>query len=222
MADKRRIVLIDDHHLVRAGLRSLLEDTEGYEVVGEGDDGSVALDLIASRQPDVLITDIAMKHKTGLAILPDIKRQYPDLPVILLSMHASKDYLQEAFEKGAQAYLLKDSAEIELELALAAVFRGERYVSPKLSEAMLEALSGNTQEADGQPKQAIPLTDRQIEILRLIALGKGTKEIAFDLHLSAKTIESHRAQIMERLGIRDVANLVRYALKTGIIDLDEE
>jgi DNA-binding NarL/FixJ family response regulator len=221
MAENRRIVLIDDHHLVRAGLRSLLEDTPGYEVVGEGSDGNVALDLIRQHQPDVLMTDIAMKHTTGIKALPEIKRHYPELPVILLSMHASKDYLQEAFEKGAQAYLLKDSAEIELELALAAVFRGERYVSPKLSEAMLEALSGSQQPTE-EAANTVPLTERQVEILRLIALGKGTKEIAYNLHLSAKTIESHRAQIMERLGIRDVANLVRYALKKGIIALDEE
>ncbi len=221
MAECKRIVLIDDHHLVRAGLRSLLADTPGYEVVAEGADGSEAVALIKEYNPDVVITDIAMKKKTGLQALAEIKKVAPSLPVILLSMHASKDYLQEAFEKGAQAYLLKDSAEIELELALEAVFKGERYVSPKLSEAMLEALS-QTDNTDNSTKTAqSPLTERQIEILRLIALGKGTKEIAFDLFLSAKTIESHRSQIMERLGIRDVASLVRYAIKNNIIDLHE-
>ncbi len=221
MVKNKRIILVDDHHLVRAGLRSLLEDTPGYEVVGEASDGSAALALIEQHHPDVLITDIAMKKQTGLQALPEIKRAYPKLPVILLSMHASKDYLKEAFEKGAQAYLLKDSAEVELELALDAVCRGERYVSPKLSEAMLAALSDSENDEQQGRNADCPLTDRQLEILRLIALGKGTKEIAYELNLSAKTIESHRAQIVERLGIRDVASLVRYAIKRGIIDLDD-
>lgn len=218
----KRIILIDDHHLVRAGLRSLLEDTPGYQVVAEGSDGSQAMDLLRTHQPDVLITDIAMKHQTGLKVLPEIRSAFPSLPVILLSMHASKDYLQEAFEKGAQAYLLKDSAEVELELALDAVFRGERYVSPRLSETMLEALTQSEQQVRKPVQPATLLTDRQQEILRQISLGKSTKEIAYDLNLSAKTVESHRAQLMERLEIRDVASLVRYAIKNGIIALDDE
>lgn len=219
MKQNKRILLVDDHHLVRAGLRSLLEDTEDYEVVAEGADGSQSLGLIEAHQPDILLTDIAMKHKTGLQVLPEIKRAYPKLPVILLSMHASKDYLQEAFEKGADAYLLKDSAEVELELALEAVCRGDRYVSPKLSEAMLEALAPSAPKKAQTSGTGVPLTERQVEILKLIAMGKGTKEIAYDLHLSAKTIESHRAQIVERLGIRDVASLVRYAIKKGLVPL---
>tara|TARA_Y100001968_G_C19445312_1_gene765064 strand:- start:1860 stop:2519 length:660 start_codon:yes stop_codon:yes gene_type:complete len=219
MEPNKRIILIDDHHLVRAGLRSLLEDTEHFDVVGEGSDGAETMALIRAHQPDVVITDIAMKHKTGLQVLPEIKEKYPHLPVILLSMHAGKDYLQQAFAKGAKAYLLKDSAEVELELALESVLRGDRYVSPRLSEAMLEALSSAPEQGDGARDTDIPLTDRQIEILKLLASGKGTKEIAYDLHLSAKTIESHRAQIMERLNIRDVANLVRYAIKKGLVEL---
>lgn len=221
MSALKRILLIDDHHLVRAGLRSLLEDISGYEVVAEGADGSETVDLIAKYTPDVLITDIAMKHKTGLQTLPKVKKLYPDLPVIFLSMHASKDYLKEAFENGASAYLLKDSAEIELELALKSVFRGERYVSPKLSEAMLDALTQRETQPEKNSVIDSQLTERQTEILRFIALGKGTKEIAFDLNLSAKTIESHRAQIMDRLGLRDVASLVRYAIKNNIIDIDD-
>ncbi len=220
--NERTVVLVDDHHLVRAGIRSLLDDLEGYHVVAEGDDGEIANDLVATYQPDILVMDIAMKKVSGLEALKMVRQQHPEVAVILLSMHATRDYLQQAFEYGAQAYLLKDSAEIELELALKAVEAGERYVSPRLSEKLLEALMSPSLES--QPNRAdedVPLTKRQKEILIMIARGKGTKEIAYDLNVSAKTVESHRAQIMERLNIRDVASLVRYAIRKGLVSVDE-
>ncbi len=220
MLSDRRVVLVDDHHLVRAGIRSLLEDTPGFEVVAEGADGSEALRLLEENKPDVLLMDIAMKNKSGIDVLPEIKKSFPEIPVILLSMHATEDYLKQAFGAGAQAYLLKDSAEIELEMALDAVLKGEKYVSPKLSDKLLSAMQNNR----GSSPEALDsgvLTKRQKEILKMLALGLGTKEIAYDLKLSAKTVESHRAQIMERLQIRDIASLVRYAIKQGIVSLDD-
>ncbi len=220
MLSDRRVVLVDDHHLVRAGIRSLLEDTPGFEVVAEGADGSEALRLLEENKPDVLLMDIAMKNKSGIDVLPEIKKSFPEIPVILLSMHATEDYLKQAFGAGAQAYLLKDSAEIELEMALDAVLKGEKYVSPKLSDKLLSAM----QNKGGSSPEALDsgvLTKRQKEILKMLALGQGTKEIAYDLKLSAKTVESHRAQIMERLQIRDIASLVRYAIKQGIVSLDD-
>ncbi|MUH72973.1 response regulator [Psychrosphaera haliotis] len=217
MAEKKKVVLVDDHHLVRAGLRALLEDLNYYEVVAEGADGSEVLALIEKTNPDVVILDIAMKIKSGLDALIDIKALYPTLPVILLTMHNTSDYLQTAIERGASAYLLKDSAEVELELALNAVLKNEIYISPKLSEQLLETLN-----ADRKSEKVIVskvLTPRQTEILKMLADGKGTKEIAFDLGLSVKTIESHRSQIMERLQIRDLASLVRFAIKNGVTTL---
>lgn len=217
MTDKKKVVLVDDHHLVRAGLRALLEDLNLYEVVGEGADGSEVLDLIEKTNPDVVVLDIAMKIKSGLEALIDVKAVYPTLPVILLTMHNTTDYLQTAIERGASAYLLKDSAEVELELALSAVLQREIYISPKLSEQLLETL--NTDKQNEKVVVSKILTPRQTEILKMLADGKGTKEIAYDLSLSVKTIESHRSQIMERLQIRDLASLVRFAIKNGVTTL---
>lgn len=217
MTDKKKVVLVDDHHLVRAGLRALLEDLNFYEVVAEGADGSEVLALIEQTNPDVVILDIAMKIKSGLDALIDIKAIYPTLPVILLTMHNTSDYLQTAIERGASAYLLKDSAEVELELALNAVLKNEIYISPKLSEQLLETL--NAERKSEKVIVSKVLTPRQTEILKMLADGKGTKKIAFDLGLSVKTIESHRSQIMERLQIRDLASLVRFAIKNGVTTL---
>lgn len=217
MTDRKKVVLVDDHHLVRAGLRALLDDLGDYEVVAEGADGNEVIGLIEQTCPDVVVLDIAMKHKSGLDALTDVKALHPELPVILLTMHNTSDYLQTAIERGAHAYLLKDSAEVELELALEAVLRNEVYISPKLSEQILETISPTKQPVDLQPAKL--LTPRQTEILKMLADGKGTKEIAYDLGLSVKTIESHRSQIMERLQIRDLASLVRYAIKSGITTL---
>ena len=217
MKEPKRVALVDDHHLVRAGLRALLEDLPGYEVVGEAADGCEVLELIDSVAPDVLVTDVAMKKVSGLDILPEIKKLYPGLPVILLTMHNTSDYLQTAIERGANAYLLKDSAEVELELALKAVLDGQIYISPKLSEQLLQTIKQDDDNQEVNVKNALP--PRQTEILKLLAEGNGTKQIAYDLGLSVKTIESHRSQIMERLQIRDLASLVRFAIKNGITDL---
>jgi DNA-binding NarL/FixJ family response regulator len=214
MTVRHRVVLIDDHTLVRAGLRGLIDDLSHYVVVAEGSDGDQALPLIEQHAPDVLIMDISMQRVSGLDALDAIRARWPQLPVIMLSMHALREYAVRALRVGAAAYLLKEAAETELELALDAALAGEQYLSPKISTSVYEAL---TPQAGAVP----PLTERQHEVLRLLALGYATKEIAFQLQLSAKTVETHRAQIMVRLGIRDVAGLVVYAIRHGIISLDE-
>lgn len=216
MSAAKRVVLIDDHTLVRAGLRALIDDVDGFAVVGEGSDGEQALALVQEQHADVLIMDITMQRVSGLDALQSVRTELPQLPIIILSMHSTRDYVLRAIRSGASAYLLKEAAETELELALNAVMAGQQYLSPKISSAVIDTwLAGtgtDTQEA---------LTARQREVLRLLALGWATKEIAHELQLSAKTIESHRAQIMERLSIRDVAGLVVYAIRHGIITLDE-
>jgi DNA-binding NarL/FixJ family response regulator len=211
-----KVVLVDDHALVRAGMRSLLGSMERVQVVGEASSGEEALALARSAQPDVVLMDIAMKGMTGLDAASRMREANPGVRVIILSMHAGEEYVLQALRAGAVGYLLKDAATGELELALRSVMRGESWFSPAVSRQVVE---GYVQRVGGEPAADV-LTARQREVLRLVAGGKSTKEIAFDLNLSVKTVETHRAQIMERLGIRDVAGLVRYALRTGLVPPD--
>ena len=208
-----RVLLADDHALVRAGMRSLLRDIEGVEVVGEAADGGEALALAAREKPDAVLLDIAMKGMSGLEAAARFREQLPAVKVIILSMHASEEYVLQALRAGAAAYLIKDSATAELELALKSVMRGETYLSPAISRQVVD---GYVQRMGGGAP-VDPLTPRQREVLKGIAEGRSTKRIAADLGLSVKTVETHRAQIMERLRIRDVAGLVRYAMRTGLV-----
>lgn len=209
-----RILLADDHALVRAGIWALLEKLPGVVVVGEASDGHEALALSDKTRPEILLTDIAMPGLGGLALVAQAMRTRPSLKVIILSMHANEEYVMAALKSGAAGYLLKDAVAAELGLALAAVARGETYLSPAISRRVLDAYLART---TGAPPPD-PLTPRQREVLRLVAQGRNTKEIAADLGLSVKTVETHRAQLMERLGIHDVPGLVKYALRTGLIE----
>jgi DNA-binding NarL/FixJ family response regulator len=211
-----RVVLVDDHALVRAGMRSLLGSMQQVEVVGEASSGEEALTLARTTLPDIVLMDIAMKGLTGLEAASRMREASPRSRVIILSMHAGEEYVLQALRAGAVGYLLKDAATGELELALRSVMRGESWFSPAVSRQVVE---GYVQRVGGESGADV-LTARQREVLRLVAGGKSTKEIAYDLNLSVKTVETHRAQIMERLGIRDVAGLVRYALRTGLVPPD--
>jgi DNA-binding NarL/FixJ family response regulator len=208
------VLLIDDHKLVRAGLRALVDELPGYRVVGEGDDGDQVEGLVAQRQPDIVIMDISMARISGVQALVSLRRRHPDLPVVMLSMHAGPEMVLAAMRAGATAYVVKEAAEQELAAALDAAMAGERYLSPSLSGSVMASLR--------EPESAVQaLSPRQREVLRQLALGRSTKEIAFELELSAKTVETHRAQLMQRLGIRDLAGLVVYALRNHIVDMDE-
>jgi len=210
-----RVVLADDHALVRAGIRSLLERIPGVTVVGEAETGIDALALIQNRQPDIALVDIAMPGLNGLEVAARVATDFPQVRVIILSMHANEEYVAQALRAGAVGYLLKDSATAELDLALEAACRGETYLSPAISRTVI---SGYLARLSGAGRgTASPLTPRQREILTLVANGKSTKEIAHTLNLSVKTVETHRAQLMERLNIHDVAGLVKYALHIGLI-----
>jgi DNA-binding NarL/FixJ family response regulator len=211
-----RIVLADDHQLMRAGLRVLLDAMPDIEVVGEAGDGFEALHLVARFEPDVALLDIAMPGMTGLAVLREVRAKHPKTRVLLLSMYDSRDYVTEAIRSGAAGYLIKDAAVDELARALAAVARGETYLSPSISSQLAQAImSPAAAAADSE------LTPRQEEVLRLVARGRSSKEIALELKLSIKTVETHRAQIMDRLDIRDLAGLVRYAVRSGLVSSDE-
>ena len=208
-----RIALIDDHALVRAGLRSLLERMSAVRIVGEGGDGREALALVAREPVDVVLMDIAMKGLNGLEATRQIKKTYPAVHVVMLSMHTSEEYVMQALRAGASGYLLKDAATLELAQAIAAVTRGELYLSPPISKQVVE---NYMQRVGGAHNALSLLTGRQREILQLIAEGESTKAIAHRLGLSVKTVESHRAQLMERLDIRDIPGLVRYAIRVGL------
>ncbi|MBB1520351.1 response regulator [Aquipseudomonas guryensis] len=210
-----RVVLVDDHELVRAGIRSLLLEA-GYQVIAEGSDGDQVEALVETHRPDVLLLDLTMRRCSGLEALSTVRSRWPELPVILLSMHDTRDYVIKAMQMGASGYLLKDAAVIELQLALQAVLDGHRYLSPRVAGQVIDAAAGVTEET---PLEL--LTNRQQEVLYWLAKGKSNKEVAFILNLSVKTVDTHRAQIMDRLAIRDLAGLVMYALRRGIIKLDE-
>ena len=208
-----RVLLVDDHALVRAGMRSLLQDLPDVEVVAEAGDGAEALAAAERERPDVVLMDIAMKGMNGLEAAARLREGLPGVKVIILSMHTSEEYVLLALRAGAAAYLIKDSATSELELALKCVMRGETYLSPAISRQVVDGYVQRVGASAGPE----PLTPRQREVLKRIAEGRSTKEIAFELNLSVKTVETHRAQIMERLGIRDVAGLVRYAMRAGLV-----
>jgi DNA-binding NarL/FixJ family response regulator len=209
-----KVILADDHHLVRSGIRALLESITGVFVVAEAGDGRAALDLIEQQRPDIALLDITMPGLNGLEVAARIRESCPRTRVIVLSMHAGETYVAQALRAGVAGYLLKDSAASDLQAALETVGRGGTFLSPAISQQVVASyLRGELPSAD--PLEG--LSPRQREVLQLIAEGRSTKEIAADLELSIKTVETHRAQIMERLGIHDVPGLVRFAIRAGLI-----
>lgn len=213
---RTRILLADDHALVRQGMKSLLAEIADFEVVGEARNGREALKLIRELAPEVALMDISMPELNGLDATANAMRSQPQLKVIIISMHATEAYVLEALRAGAAGYLLKDADAGELERAIRAVARGERYLTPAVSQHVIERFM---RAERGEPAAAAEaLSPRQREVLQLIAEGKSTRQIAERLHLSVKTVETHRAQLMQRLEIFDVAGLTRYALRIGLAD----
>lgn len=210
-----RILLADDHELVRAGIRSLLEKVPGVEVVGEASSGREALELIRTELPNLVLMDIAMPELGGLETLPRIVKNFPGTKVVILSGHVTEDYVSRALRSGASGYMLKNAATVELELALKSVAQDKIYLSPSISRIIINSYM---ERAGGVPGPLEQLTSRQREILKLIAEGKNTKEIASALEISIKTVEAHRLQLMARLDIHDVPGLVRYAIRNGMVD----
>ena len=213
---------MDDHVLVRAGIRALLESLDGIQVLEEADDGREALRLIELHRPDIVLMDIAMSGLNGLEATKRINRDFPNTQVIILSMHANEEYVLQSLRAGAAGYLLKDAGTVELEIAIKAVAGGETYLSPPVSKHVISdyvrRMSAGEQESQSTLDR---LTLRQREILQLIAEGQTTQEIARLLNIGVKTVETHRMQLMERLDIHDVAGLVRYAIRVGLISADE-
>lgn len=212
-----RVLLADDHVLVRAGIRLLLEGLDGITVVAEADDGHEALRITRAHRPDIVLMDIAMAGLNGLAATMKIKQEFPATHVIILSMYTSEEYVLQALQSNASGYLLKDSATPELELAIKAVMRGDTYLSPAVSK---QVVGNYVRRVDRKQDASHALTPRQREILAEVAEGHCTKEIAYRLNVSIKTVETHRTELMRRLEIHDIPTLVRYAIRMGIVTAD--
>ena len=212
-----RVLLSDQHALVRAGIRALLERIDEVKVVAEGAGGQQTLELIEAFNPDILLVDITMPGFSGLELLKEIVVKFPSVRVIVLTLHDNEEYAALALRAGAAGFISKSAASNELEMAIKAVARGEYYLASEISkQATLKYLKG----AVSGTFPAV-LTARQREVLQMIAEGHATKEIARRLNISVKTVETHRAQTMDRLDIHDVVGLVRYAIKIGLVELDQ-
>ena len=216
-----RLLLVDDHSLIRAGVRALVSDIPGYTVVGEAEDGDQLLEQARQLAPDMVLLDISMRSTSGLDALTQLRATGNTCKVLILSMHTDPDLIMRALESGAHGYLLKDATATELEQALAALRSGERYLSPAIAHTVINQALMRAQHGKQPNVDRHNLTARQLEILRLIVRGKSTREIATGLGLSIKTVETHRSQIMKRLQIHDVAGLVLFAVREKIIRLDD-
>lgn len=214
-----RILLVDDHALVRAGFRSLIESLEDIEIVAEASDGREAIKLTEIYQPDVVLMDIAMPNLNGLDATAKILKGFPKVRVLILSMHFNEEYVLQALKLGASGYLIKAADSGELKMALKEIASGGTYLSPSVSKHLIEDYRKRIQGDTVTGKTTIykQLTSRQREILQLVAEGRKSREIALDLGISQKTVETHRKNIMKRLDIRDLAGLVRFAIREGLI-----
>ena len=213
-----RVVLADDHALVLAGIRALIVELGGTQIVAEASNGREAVALVKQHNPDLVIMDISMKELNGIEATAQIVAESPSTKILILSMHTTEDFVHRAIRAGASGYLVKDSAPVDLKMAIAAVMRGEIYLSPRVSKHLVSGFLNGKSHRDESSMDA--LTPRQREILQMVAEGKSTKQIAFELNVSVKTVETHRAALMERLGIHDLAGLVLYAVRHGVISVD--
>ena len=216
--DPIRVLLADDHELVRACIRSLLEKLTDIEVAAEASDGREAIRLVEKHEPHVVLTDIAMPVLNGLEVTRHLTDKFPKVRVVVLSMYSDEEHVYLALRAGAAGYLLKGAARAELELAIRAVARGEMYLSPTVSKPIIMEYG---RRASGETSLLKRLSTRQIQVLQLIAKGKTTKQVALELNISAKTVETHRMQLMDRLEIHDIPGLVRFAIKVGLAALED-
>jgi DNA-binding NarL/FixJ family response regulator len=208
-----RVLIADDHGIVRSGIRLLLERQAGLEVVAEAADGVEAIDRALAERPDLCILDVGMPKLTGLQAAREIRARLPDARVLILSMHDDERYLFEALKAGASGYVLKREADQDLVGAVRAVGRGEAFLTNAAERSIIRQWM-----ADGAKGPAIPLTPREEEVVKLIAEAHTNAQIAAILHLSEKTVESHRANVLRKLGMRDRVELVRYAIRRGLVE----
>lgn len=213
-----KVMLVDDHRVIREGLRMLLDAHGGIEVVGEADNGRKIIAMLRKAVPDVIIMDVSMPELNGIDATARIRKDYPDVRILALSMHTDRRFIEGMLKAGASGYLVKDCAATELVSAIEFVTTGEIYLSPKIAGKIVKSYlkKSPARETDG----AGTLTSREREILQLIAEGNNAKQIAFELCLSPKTVETHRRNIMEKLNIHSIARLTKFAIKEGITNLE--
>jgi len=213
-----RILLVDDHKIFREGLRSLLAESHDIEVIGEADNGRTALELLKKLDPDIVVTDISMPDMNGIEATRQILKRKPSIKIIALSMHSDGKFISNILKAGASGYLLKDCAAEELYNAIHQVYKNNVYLSPNITGIVIDDYIRSKKDIGSmeQPK----LTTREREVLQLLAEGKSTSRIADTLYVSVKTIETHRSHIMEKLELRSIAELTKYAIKEGLTSLD--
>jgi DNA-binding NarL/FixJ family response regulator len=212
----QKLLIVDDHALMRNGLEAMLESEPDYEVVGVAADGMSAMRAVAELQPDIVMMDLTMPRTSGIDAIVQIKRQYPDIKIIALTFHKEDKYIHATLEAGADAYVLKDDSRTELFSALSNVANGRSYLSPSIVDKVMAGYVSGSDDAHSEPSWEV-LTRREREVIKLIAEGKRTKEIATYLSLSPKTIEKHRTNLMRKLDLHNVSEVTVYAMKNGFV-----
>jgi len=213
--DTVRIILADDHAVLRDGVRMVLESQAGFKVVGTADNGADAVELASDLQPDIAVLDVAMPNMNGLEATREIKERCPTTAVVILSMYDNEEYLREALRAGASAYVLKRAAAKELVSAIQTVRQGQSYLDPALTRTLISDYVRQVERVDEAPDS---LTDRELEVLKLVAEGFTNRQIALKLTISIKTVQTHRANLMDKLNLHDRTELVRYAIRRGLIE----
>ena len=213
MADKIHVLIADDHAIVRQGLKQILSETEDLLVTGEADDGAEALQLARQQTWDVFLLDVSMPNRNGIDTLKQLKKEFPRLPVLILSMHPEEQYAVRALKAGASGYLTKQSAPEQLVTASRQVASGKKYLSPAVAQQLAEAISENTEKS---PHERI--TDREYQVLVLISTGNTLTQIAEKLNLGVETVSTYRARLLEKMGLKSTAELIRYGLEHGLVE----
>ena len=216
MSKKKKIVIAEDHTIIREGLRSILSANDEYEIIGEAEDGLQAIQAIERLQPDLILMDLSMPRMNGLEAIMDIKSRYPQVKVLVLTVHKTEEHVIAAFNAGADGYLLKYSGKPELLMAIKSVLRGESYISPKISDQVLEGFLEGSKTVK-KVSAWDTLTARERQVLKLVGEGYKNKEISDYLCISVKTVETHRSSIMKKLDLHSAAELAAYAVQKGLV-----
>lgn len=221
-ARKIRIVLADDHALIRSGIATLLKGSLEIEVVGEASDGEEAIERVKELSPDVIVIDLSMPKLSGIEATRIITKRFPGTRVIVLTMHENEEYVYQILRSGAGGYVLKSAGKEEISAAIRAVAGGEKFFSPRVSQIMAEGYVRRGEGEAQQPGNEVPLTKREREIIVLVSQGLTNQQIATQLYISPRTVDTHRTNIMQKLDIHDLANLVRYAIDHGLLRKGDE
>jgi len=220
---KTRLLIVDDHSVVRDGIRMVLENVPEYTIVAEADNGEMAVEYAQKYKPDLVVMDISMPKLNGIEATALMKEQNPDIKIVILTVHEDEEYVYQILRAGANGYVLKTAGKKEILSAVKTALSGERYLSPSVSNIIIDSFSRRSKEDGSAPKQSVvpgsPLTKRETEVLQHIAQGCTNRKIAEMLFLSIRTINTHRTNMMQKLDIHDTAGLVRYAIETGIVSL---